>query len=553
MAAGRSSGAADATAPARAWRWAVVGEELLEAPEAEAEAEGRGVRGEAEEGAADLGAEGDALVEAVEVVEAVALRVEEVQHGQELLLVVERGGRREEEDGGGRGGEVGEGVVLGPGGGLPGPVGGAVRLVDDEEVEVRGRAVAPNGVDPGEGADEDAAVRGEGVEPVAEFELPLAHEGVGDEDEDAGVGAVEEGLPDDGAGLDGLAQADLVGEEVAPDGVLEDPTDDADLVGEEEDGGGGEAGEGRSGALVGDGLGERGALDVEVGRVVGLEGEGVGGVGDGAPAADGHGGRREEGALAVGEVDLELAVEFADDPPRAPPALVAGVAAGLGGGEGPVETLGVPLVGGRRAGGVEVLDLGSAVLEGHDAAEAEAVVGVEGEVTDGEVSGGRPRSRGVGGVAEEGGEAEGLPRVGGADPEGPVPDDRFWEPQVVSDVVEREAERGGTVGEPPPNHERGEESGGRPNIRSCVTARFEVPDRLCRAQSAGARSPGPHGTHSGVGGRPLRHVVGRSLTARGDFLVSRGPQAEANRGRGAASRARTRRTGAPCTPAATMP
>ena len=110
----------------------------------------------------------------------------------------------------------------------------AVCFVDHEEV---GHLVRAKGARVFVSVDTDApAPELAEAELRLELFLPLPNKRARDEDENDGSGSVDKPLADDETGLDRLAEAHLVGEQVALHGVGEYAPGDRDLVGVEIDG-----------------------------------------------------------------------------------------------------------------------------------------------------------------------------------------------------------------------------------------------------------------------------------------------------------------------------
>ena len=123
--------------------------------------------------------------------------------------------------------------------------------------------------------------REEGVELVEELGQPLEGEVLGHDHQDPLGEAELAQAGEDQAGLDRLAEADLVGEDEARDAVGEDAAGGADLVGEDVDAGGEERAE-------------------AVGAAQGLEPEDAGAEREGGGRAGLAGGERVERAAGVG-------------------------------------------------------------------------------------------------------------------------------------------------------------------------------------------------------------------------------------------------------------
>ena len=236
---------------------------------------------------------------------------------------------------------------------VEGVVGQVVGLVDDDEVErlgdgghgqLRGGEQGLEGDDGERRAGErrlgaaqlldarQGEEREEGVELVEELGQPLEGEVLGDHHQDALGEAELAHAGEDQAGLDGLAEADLVGEDEAREAVGEDAAGGADLVGEDVDAGGEERAEavGAAQGLEAEGAGAERPGGGRAGLAGGERVERAAGVGvDGGVVGDGQQGRVAAGdhgdAVAAGEADGHAAavVVDLDDDADAPGALGA--------------------------------------------------------------------------------------------------------------------------------------------------------------------------------------------------------------------------------------
>jgi hypothetical protein len=219
----------------------ISGEEVSESLQARLKNEPRAALSERQKQVPDLLSPPHAIAKGFQVIKPVHLRVEEVEHCEEVALVIQDGRCREEQYAVRRLTEPLEGSealllsrflqerfgrdMLG--------------LIDDDEAP---RAATQSLADFTRSNHLDSP-RPETRSLKFRFEFlpPLVNEERGDEHSRRCPRVVEQELAEDDAGLDGLPEADLVAEEVALNGVFEHSADGLNLVGEQLDARGQEA------------------------------------------------------------------------------------------------------------------------------------------------------------------------------------------------------------------------------------------------------------------------------------------------------------------------